>query len=204
VLDLVAPRADTREAVVREGISVDVRGDSHQGEGEAALARGVRLGDGSCEIRADRLPCRLAVHDAQQLLGVLAPLVAGQEVERDPDVTLIFLVEVVPVGSVVRGGIDVDSRAVLELDGVLAGIVIDELRCRGDDAARVCVEPGSPRHRVGAVVVHVDLHRSSSVDRPLSQPSGVPVTTPAHRLARRSLAPLEHARSKALRLWQIP
>ena len=81
--------------------------------------------------------------------------------ERNPDVPLVFWVDIRDIEGVMCCGIHVQACTICKPNCVLARVVVYELGCNDYDATVSGGEPCCPRHCIGAVVVHVNLHGAS-------------------------------------------
>jgi hypothetical protein len=117
---------------------------------------------GQLEVMRDHLARDHAVLATLEPLGEGLAFVARQEVKRHPHLSLVARLEVLGVGRVVGGGLDVDPTPVAQLDAGLRDVVVDELCTRRDRLGNVGPQTGRPSEGIGGVVVRVDLHGGRS------------------------------------------
>ena len=133
------------ESVVRERVRVHVSRDPDELQAKGTVRHPDRM--------FHDLPSDGAVFPAHKPFGDRPPPVAGDEMERYPDLALHLLVPVLRVGRVVGRGHEVQAPAIAELDVLLFRVVIDEFRSRRNTATFLSRQPGRAGHRVPAAML---------------------------------------------------
>jgi len=104
-----------------------------------------------------------AVPTAEQPFSIALSPIARQEVEGDPDFPLIFKINIFNVESMMGRRFRVQPGTIAKLNGIFPGVVIDELSGSGNGFCRFGIDSRRSGHGIGSVIMHIQLHFSSSV-----------------------------------------